>query len=297
MNRRDLLRSLGAAGVLAFAGCTADAGDAGDRDDTTTHTPDGDDEPDDSFERLDRGADPVESFVVGDREGVPFPDDNGPHHLHVYNDADRARTMTLSLRRDGETALDRTVSVPGGRRVDVTLNEPAAYRLAIDLDGEGSVTGAPVDVKRSRFDCNGSWTAAAVGPEGTVETRTMSTLVACPDPAVADAAVEHEDGSCGDTDRADVAFADEQVRVSGSHRTPTPCHALTLSAAEMRGDEAEGQTLVVTVGTTDRQGACVECVGTIPYEATVELEHGYPSTVRVVHAGPSGERVVAERDR
>ena len=295
MNRRDLLGSLGAAGALAFAGCAAD--DAGDPDDTTTDDPGGGgDEPDDSFDRLDRDADPVESFAVGDREDVSFPENNGPHHLRVYNGADQARSTTLSLQRDGETALDRTVEVPSGRRVDVTLNEPAIYRLAIELDGEDDVTGTPVEVERSWFDCNSSFTAAVVGPDGAVETRTLSTALGCPGPDVADAAIEHADGSCGDADRASVRFTDERVRVSGTHRAPTPCHGLALSSAELRSDPEE-QTLVVTVETADRRGGCVECIGTIPYEATVDVEHGYPPTVRVVHTGPSGERVVAERDR
>jgi len=312
VKRRDLLGTVGTVGALALAGCGVRESSAPDRTEfdvpdrtestTPTNTPtqetttdDPGEESDDAFDRLDRDADPVESFAVGDRESVPFPKNNNPHDVRVYNDADRMRSMTLSLRREGETVLERTIAVPGGRRVDATLNEPAAYRLAIALDGEDGVTGTPVEVERSWFDCNISVTATVVGPDGEVETSTWSTLVGCPGPEVVDATMEQSGGSCGDADRASVRFADEQVRVSGTHRTPTPCHGLTLSSSGLRDPFSGDDALVVTVETADRQGGCVECVGTVPYEATVDLEHAYPSTVRVVHAGPAGERVVAER--
>jgi len=324
MKRRQLLASVGSLGALSAAGCvgndTADAGPddrEGDRtddpsDDTTddgtdstTDTTDGDDGSDDTTDGDDGSNDttddgsrvsddePVETIPVGDREGVPFPDNNGPHGVTVVNDAD-ARDLRVVLDRDGERVLDRVFELPAGRRVALTLNEPSEYEVGVGVDGR--LVGT-VAVERSRFDCNGSSTEVTVDADGQVDSTTVSTLVACPGPEVAGTEFEQGEGTCGGTDRATVAVDDERVNVSGAVGTPVPCYDLALSGVELEAEEYDGRngTLVVTVTTAGRQdGACAECLGEVSYEATVELANAYPETVRVVHVGVSGEQVVAE---
>ncbi|MFB6169144.1 MAG: hypothetical protein ABEJ43_09905 [Haloferacaceae archaeon] len=94
------------------------------------------------------------------------------------------------------------------------------------------------------------------------------------------------DGSCtageGESEgRADVSFEAETVRVDGRLVTPTPCHGAALDATTL-----DGSTLVVAVRTTDpAAGACVQCLGEIPYDLTVRFTGGLPEAVRVEHDG------------
>ena len=297
MRRRDLLAAVGAAGTLSVAGCVGfdgpdddtESDDASDRTDSDDRgdTGDGDD--------IQADAEPIETVPVGDRDGVPFPDNNGPHGVQVVNDADETRELRVVVNRAGERLLDRIFDVPAGRRVELVLNEPDRYEVAVGVDGR---LGDTVGVSRSRFDCNDSSTEVSVDGDGEVASTTVSTLVACPGPAIAGSAFEQGEGTCGGADRASVATDGERVRVTGTVRTSVPCYDLALSGVELVDAEEYGGpsgTLVVTVTTAGRQdGACVECVGSVSYEATVDLEHAFPETVRVVHVGLSGERTVTE---
>ncbi len=303
MRRRDLLAAVGTAGALSVAGCvgyeTTDAGvdgpddgDADQPDDERSDAADG--QGDGDGERL-GGSAPVETVAIGDREGVPFPDNNRPHGVRVANDAAGARELRVVVARDGDQVLDRVFDVPGGDTVALTLNQPAGHEVAVGAGGRLLDT---VTVPRSRFDCNGSTTEVTVDGDGEVTSTTISTLVACPGPEVTDTRFEQGEGTCGAGGRAAVTTAGERVRVSGTVRTPVPCYDLALSDVELvEADEFGGRsgTLVVTVSTAGRQdGACVECVGGVSYEATVDLDRSFPETVRVVHAGLGGERTVTE---
>jgi len=301
MKRRDLLATVGSVGALSVAGCvgydTAAADPEDDRTDDTTDPGDGDGRSDggDGTGSAPAQEEPVATVPVGDREGVPFPDNNRPHGLRVVNDAADARELRVVLDRDGERVLDRVFDVPAGRTVALTLNEPSEYEIAV---GAGGRLFDTVTVPRSRFDCNGSTTEVTVAGDGEVASTTISTLVACPGPGVADTAFEQGEGTCGGVDQASVATDGERVRVSGTVQTPVPCYDLALSGVELIDAEEFGGpsgTLVVTVSTAGRRdGACVECVGSVSYETAVDLEHALPETVRVIHVGLGGERTVTE---
>lgn len=319
MRRRDLLAGVGTVGALALAGCTAEGDAPADEGEDPTDTPaDGTptgrdttqptEEPttDDPGRIGDDGngwnpgsETPVETAVVGDPETVAFPENNRPHAVRVWNDADAGRDLGLTLATAGETILERTVAVPADGWLSLRLAEPAAYELAIAVDGEPAGT---VAVRRGLIDCNGSSTNVTVGPDATVTSKTVSTMLACPGPAVGEATLEHGEGGCGGEDSAAVTFEDETVHVEGRSRTPVPCYDLALAGVELRNaeefEDGTDDTLVVRIGTADRQpGGCVECVGSVPYEATVAMERAYPSQVRVVHEGPSGPRTVTETTR
>lgn len=318
MKRRDLLAGVGTTGVLALAGCTAEGDAPADGDEDPTDTPDETptdrdttqptqepttDDPDqiggDDDDGWNPGSEsPVETAVVGD-ETVAFPENNQPHAVRVWNAAEAEREFGLTVESEGDPVLERTVTTPADEWVLVRLAEPAAYSLRITVDGAAAGT---VAVERGLIDCNGSSTNVTVGPDATVTSRTVSTMLACPGPAVGETAFEHDDGACGGADRATVAFEDETVRIEGQCRTPVPCYDLALAGVELRAaeefEDGTDDTLVVRVGTADRQpGACVECVGSVPYEATVGMDHAYPSRVRVVHESMSGPRTVTEVQR
>jgi|APHM01.1.fsa_nt_gi hypothetical protein len=309
MRRRDLLAVVGTAGALSAAGCVGyETTDAGvDGDDSNQDTDDGRDgdgttQPDTVGDDTGAGdgvvspdGEPVERIPIGDRDGVPFPDNNRPHGVSVVNDAADARNLRVLLDRDGERVLDRVVEVPAGQSVALTLNQPGGHDLGVGVDGR---LVDRVTIQRDLFDCNDSTTTVTVDEQGGVTSTTISTEVACPGPEVAGTALEHGQGTCGGTDEASVATDGERVRVSGTVRTPVPCYDLALSGVELVDTEAYGGrdgTLVVTVTTAGRQdGACVECVGSVPYETTVDMTAAFPETVRVVHLGLSGERTVTE---
>jgi len=92
------------------------------------------------------------------------------------------------------------------------------------------------------------------------------------------------DGDCGsDEDVAEVAFDGDTVRVDGTLATPTPCHGAALAGTRLADD---GSRLVVAVRTTDPASeSCVQCLGAVPYEATVRFGAGLPEEVRVEHDG------------
>jgi hypothetical protein len=304
VKRRDLLAGLGTAGTLALAGCAAEGDDPGDRPaettedatdrDPTTDTPDGDG-PDDTW--TPESETPQETVTVGDPETVAFPQNNGPHDLRVWNDAAAERSLSVTVVRGGESVLDRTFTLAADAWVQVRLHAPAGYDLSVSA---GEVAGS-LTVSRSQFDCNQSWTTVAVR-ETAVEDRTVSTAMGCPGPAVGETTFEYGEGGCGSTDRATVRFEEETVRIEGTAKTPVPCYDLALAGVELReadpaADDGES-TLVVRVGAAGRQsGGCVECLGSVPYETTVAMDHAYPSQVRVVHEGPSGVRTVTETAR
>lgn len=311
MNRRDLLASLGGLGAASVAGCVAN-GSADPPDGTTKTTrTDGTNRSDETTSSTgettttDDGAGwgpdaetPFESVTVGDRDGVAFPDDNRAHGMRVWNDADDERSISLVLTREGDAVFDRTLQFPADGWVKLTLNEPGNYELALGVDGQERGT---VAVDRTRFDCNSSVTNVTVNAEGAVDAATMTTLVACAGPKVADTSFERGDGRCGSGDEASVAFEDEVVRVDGSIETPTPCHDLSLASATLEGSEShvDGDDVLVVTVTTDgrRGGGCTDCVGNVDYEATIGFDHAYPSNVRVVHDSMGGERTVLEVPR
>ena len=105
-----------------------------------------------------------------------------------------------------------------------------------------------------------------------------------PPPRITDTSFTARDGACGSgTDAARVTFDGDTVRVDGRLVTPTPCHGATLADATL----VDGSDrLVVAVRTADPpSGACVQCVGKVPYEALVWIAGGPPAAVRVDHDG------------
>jgi len=72
----------------------------------------------------------------------------------------------------------------------------------------------------------------------------------------------------GDESGIEVSFTETTVRVTGVARTPTPCYEAVVDSVGVTDDE-----LRVGVG-FDRDGseACVQCIGAVTYEATVDLD-------------------------
>ncbi|WP_115862908.1 hypothetical protein [Halorussus litoreus] len=315
MNRRALLRRTSPLASLAcLAGCLGSASRdpaTGDRTERTTtiravettastsgtttepsETTRDDSDGSDDFSGIDPAAeDPFQSLAVGDRESVAFPDNNRPHDVRVWNDADESRELVVRVSRDATQLLDRTVEFDGDASLEVALNEPGDYQVAVGLAGEQPTT---VRVERALFDCNASATDARVASDGRVETVTQSTMMGCAEPKVAAIELSVDEGTCGTENGASVSFDGEQVRVEGTVRTPDPGYDLELADANYDADSGE---LTVQVRATEGDPVGVQCVGEVPYEATVDFEYDLPGEVVVVHESGEESEEVARTSR
>lgn len=287
MNRRDFLQRAGAtAGVAGLAGCLGSAvdesgpgSDPANESETTGES--------DRFSGVQSDDDsPFRTISVGERDGVAFPDNNRPRTVRVWNAADAAREISLEISRDGESVLDETVEFAADAYLKVVLNEPDDYRVAVGLaDADPTV----VEISRERFDCNTATIDAGVTADGRVETASVSTAAGCPLPEVASTDFSAEQGNCGTEHSATPAFEGESVRVEGTVRAPTPRSNLSLAEATY---DRESDALTVRVrasesdGSGDDSGMGTQCVGEVPYEATVGFEYALPSDVAVVHETP-----------
>jgi len=288
VNRRSLLAATGTT-VAGLAGCLGSGSDgngnggAGSGTTTTTTTT----ETSTTDTTTTPTDEPFRTVAVGDPDAVAFHDTHRPHAVDVVNDAG-TREIAIALRDGPDAAFEETVAFPAGGRFRLRLIEPVDRELVVDPPRTDPTR---VPLSGTYVDCNCSKTTVTVAADGSVRHETVSTLVACPPPTIADRSFHAGDGECagGDAGDAAIAFADGTVTVTGSLRTPTPCYGGVLEAASI-----EETTLRIVVAATDPgDGACIECVGRVPYEAAVALDHDYPDAVVVEHVVGDRRREVA----
>jgi len=300
MNRRAVLAALGGAAVVSLTGCLSTPGD--DPTDEPTAEPTTDDPtttpPGSSDPEWNPGPEsPFDSITVGTRENVAFPENHRPIDVRVWNAARESRTFSLALETPETTRMATDVTFPADGWLAMTVNEPGQYALSVAIDGEsaGQVSIGP-------FDCNQTQVSVIADAAGRLTEQIRSTEIACPGPAIAGESFTSESGSCGGTESSAVAFAAEAVEVTGRISTPNPCYEVGLAAVEVRGGQAYGgsedSVLVVTIETTGPgDEACVECVGSVPYSATIDFENDSPAAVRVVHERMDERRTVETVER
>jgi hypothetical protein len=291
MNRRTFLQRHGGLATLAgLAGCLGSSGSdstPADRDGTQTDGTSSDDSATDSENQFSGiqsdHEEPFQTISVGSRDDISFPDNNRPREIRVWNAAEKARKISLQISRDAEIVVDRSIEFEADAYLAVTLNDPANYRTTVNLaqrDAEDTI----FEVSRASFDCNSAGTDVGVMAEGRIKTISMSTAMGCPGPEVADSGphLSVGQGTCGKQHSASVTFEDEAVRVDGVVRASTPNYDLALAGA---GYERETGALTVRVQATegDDDSMGVQCVGEVPYEATVGFDHGLPREVVVIH--------------
>jgi hypothetical protein len=124
--------------------------------------------------------------------------------------------------------------------------------------------------------------AGSAGCAGTAADGPAATPTGERSRRITDTSFAASDGECSpDEGAARVSFDGDAVRVDGRLATPTPCHGAALADARLDGDR-----LLVAVRTTDSTaGACAQCLGTVSYDATVQVAGGLPTEVRVEHDG------------
>ncbi|MFU8866719.1 hypothetical protein [Natronococcus sp.] len=144
MDRRTLI------GLTAGVGITTAAGCLGTLSDATGSGTEGTEEP--SADRP----------VVGDGDGEDGTD------VIVRNAGPEERTVAIELRRDGETVLERTETLPAADAFEATLLETGTYDLVVETESGRSETSVTQPA-----DCADARTEIAVSEYG-LETTTAS---------------------------------------------------------------------------------------------------------------------------
>lgn len=113
------------------------------------------------------------------------------------------------------------------------------------------------------------------------------------DPVV-DATLAAEDGDCASErgHAGTIAFDDASVSIDGSVATPNPCYELSFDSLASQDD---GETLVVDVAADSSDDVCVQCLGSVDYEASVAFESVSPTQVVLAHV-VDGDRTVVARE-
>lgn len=125
-------------------------------------------------------------------------------------------------------------------------------------------------------------------PDVTNDTETPAPSPSQPDqnvqPSVQGYSIETNETECksDSVTGISVSFAETTVKIEGIAETPTPCHEAVIESAVVTTGE-----LHVQVGfDRDDSDVCVECVGTITYEAMIDLDTSDGiDTVTVTHGG------------
>jgi len=98
-------------------------------------------------------------------------------------------------------------------------------------------------------------------------------------------------GTCGQENRASIAFEDGVVRITGAIPASDPCHEATMTDSTY--GEGSGE-LAVSMGVSETDAdMCEQCLARVEYEATIEHSGSGPGRVSVSHGTPEGEETVA----
>ncbi|ELY55360.1 hypothetical protein C491_16632 [Natronococcus amylolyticus DSM 10524] len=129
MDRRTLIGLTAGVGITTVTGCLGAVSDV-----TGSET--------------EETEEPADRLVVGDGDAEDGTD------VIVRNAGPEERTVGIELRRDGETALERTETLPSEDAFEITLLETGTYDLIVETDtgrSETSVT-QPTDCADARTE-------------------------------------------------------------------------------------------------------------------------------------------------
>ncbi|WP_248517679.1 hypothetical protein [Salinarchaeum laminariae] len=180
MERRTFMTTVGIAGVTAAAGCLSSADSSDDsandseNDPATGESTDPGAGSESAEAQIASGETDHETVGSGALEGDGLRD---PHTVALANRSDDAIEASFAVRTDDGVAFERTVELESEASIAVTLTEIARYEIEASVPGEGTATTETIPL--DMFDCNGSQTTIAFRPDGTLESSTVSTMMAC----------------------------------------------------------------------------------------------------------------------
>lgn len=281
MKRRDVLTGVGTVlGTSVIAGCIG--GGTGTPDDDTTTTP--------TTQSPELTV--KETVSVDDGDPAPFPENTTPYVVVAANRSDVDRQLHFSITQEGTTIRDWSTTLATREATEIRLVDPADYTVEIRV-GDGAST--PIEIGDGQFDCNNTQTTATVTDDGVIETQTVSTTAACPAPEIESSSIALTDSDCAgkDAGTATVSTEDGAVLVDGTITAPNPCYGVGLRSVELTED---GLRIVVEPTTPEEQGACMQCVGGLVYEASVSMNNTYPEHVVVEHGDDEETTVITRTD-
>lgn len=230
-------------------------------------------------------------FSVGSRDGIVFPDANQPARYRILN-REESQQIQIIIRLSGDVTVNKSFTLPNNTYVSVTLQQPANYDVRLGLERDRDLT--PVaQPSGDEFSCTPIQGTITINSAGQIESQVTTPDIECPPPQVTETTFQSQDGECGQQHTATVSVSDKTIRIAGQIAVPQPCYQVMLESASY---DTATETLTVTIAVGNQtKNICVSCIGEVPYEATVELQHGYPQDILVQHRESNGEVVTVTR--
>lgn len=96
------------------------------------------------------------------------------------------------------------------------------------------------------------------------------------DATVKSVSIESKEGSCGEAATAEITQAENAIAMSGTIVSPTPCYI-----ARLEDYAVEGKSAIFRIGVEEDPAvdACVECIGTVPFDLSASLGPGIETVV------------------
>lgn len=166
---RTALAPAGIALLLLVAGCTG--GGAAPNQTVTTTPP----EPTNSTVSDEPNL-PTSRFLnLSIGSSSDLPENAAQHYYLIGNNKSTNRTMTITVWRDANVALNRTIEFPANGVLHVQVFRPGEYTLVIDPAGSRRhVYDAP-----DTWDCNYRGVEAAIQPDGSLSAISLQSVVYC----------------------------------------------------------------------------------------------------------------------
>lgn len=171
MERRALLTTLGIGAATAIGGFLSRAGAIDD--------PGNDSDPDDSG--------PTDGTVPSGRRDRRTVGDGSlggdalrrPHAVALANRTAEPVDATVAIRTADDTAFEEQLELGSDASIVVSVTELARYEVEVTVPDDNAATTETIALES--FDCNGGQTTFALQPDGRLESRTVSTTMACLD--------------------------------------------------------------------------------------------------------------------
>lgn len=171
MERRALLTTLGIGAATAIGGCLSRADTSDDPGNDSGRNDGGN-----SGDRIAAGERGRRTVGDGSLRGDAL---RQPHAVALANRTAESVDATFAIRTADGVAFEEPLELGQDASIVVSLTEIARYEVEATVPDAGAATTQTVDL--GSFDCNGGQTTFALQPDGRLESRTVSTMMACLD--------------------------------------------------------------------------------------------------------------------
>ena len=180
MKRRTFLASVGIGLATVAAGCTSQASSSvapKTDSETTTATSEGQTDTEQTPEQtLIEAGESAERAI-----GAASLEERGlrtPHHVAFGNSTEESHQGTITVSTADETVFEESVELEANASIVVSLTDLDTYTIRVtvpELDATEQVTIEP-----GQFTCNVTRTTVSIQEDNTLDSMSVSTLMACP---------------------------------------------------------------------------------------------------------------------